>query len=77
MNEVQQSHVVQAYIPGQFTQYVADNVDPNICTLDRKDTFHGMGIITNVRPKTDRASVIPRVTLSAEDIAQVGHINIR
>jgi len=31
--------------PDTFTQYVADNVDHNICTLDGKQTFHGMGII--------------------------------
>ena len=31
--------------PGTFSQYMADNVDHNICTLDGKKTFHGMGII--------------------------------
>ena len=30
----------------QFTQWVADNVDHNICTLTGKGTFHGMGIIS-------------------------------
>ena len=30
---------------GAFTQWVADNVDHNIATLDGKATFHGMGII--------------------------------
>jgi len=29
----------------EFVQYVADNVDHNIRTLDSNDTFHGMGII--------------------------------
>ena len=28
----------------QFVQYVADNVDHNIRTLDGNDTFHGMGM---------------------------------
>ena len=32
--------------PGAFTQWVADNVDHNIRTLDGHDTFHGMGIIS-------------------------------
>ena len=27
-----------------FTQWVADNVDHNIATLDRKGSFHGIGI---------------------------------
>ena len=30
---------------GTFSQYMVDNVDHNICTLDGKKTFHGMGII--------------------------------
>ena len=29
-----------------FTQWVGDNVDHNISTLDGKNTFHGMGIIS-------------------------------
>ena len=28
-----------------FSQNIADNVDQNLCTLDGKNTFHGMGII--------------------------------
>jgi len=31
--------------PVNFTQFVADNVDHNVATLDGKGTFHGMGII--------------------------------
>jgi hypothetical protein len=68
---------IPGYISGQFIQYVADNVDHNICTLDGKDTFHGMGIIANVTPKTEQALKIPRVSVSAEDIMQVGRINIK
>lgn len=30
-----------------FTQFIADNVDHNISTLDGKGTFHGMGIIAS------------------------------
>ena len=29
-----------------FMQYVADNVDHNVRTLDGRGTFHGMGIIS-------------------------------
>ena len=29
----------------ELTQFVADNVDHNVCTLDGKEKFHGMGII--------------------------------
>ena len=34
-----------SFQPGTFSQHVADNVDHNLCTLDGKNTFHGMGII--------------------------------
>jgi len=36
---------VESY-PQAFTQWVADNVDHNVRTLDGYDTFHGMGIIS-------------------------------
>jgi len=29
-----------------FAQYVADNIDHNVCTIDGYNTFHGMGMIT-------------------------------
>lgn len=32
---------------GGFTQFIADNVDHNIATLDGHGTFHGMGIIAS------------------------------
>jgi len=32
--------------PSGATQWVADNVDHNICTLDGRGSFHGMGIIS-------------------------------
>jgi len=32
-------------LKGSFAQWVADNVDHDVCTLDGKNTFHGMGII--------------------------------
>jgi hypothetical protein len=36
--------------PGSFTQWVADNVDHNVLTLDGQGTFHGMGIISVSTP---------------------------
>ena len=35
----------EVVLNSSFTQSAADNVDHNVCTLDGKDTFHGMGII--------------------------------
>ena len=34
-----------------LVQYVADNVDHNIRTIDGKNTFHGMGIIATITPR--------------------------
>ena len=36
----------------EFVQYVADNVDHNLRTLDRKNTFHDMRIIATKTPGT-------------------------
>ena len=63
-------------IPGHFVQYVADNVDHNVCTLDGQNTFHGMGIrIAAVTPTTHPDSPIPRCsTTAAAEIANIGKI---
>ena len=61
---------------GTFVQYVADNVDHNIRTLDGHNTFHGMGMIAIVTPGTSRTGQIPRVSVTAEDVAAVGKVNI-
>ena len=39
-------HVTGVPYPTAFTQWVADNVDHNVRTLDGLGTFHGMGIIS-------------------------------
>ena len=57
-------------------QFVADNVDHNSRTLDGTNTFHGMGIIATVSRGIKTCTPIPRVTVSAEDLAAVGRINI-
>lgn len=45
------NNLLSEYFPGTFTQWVADNVDHNIATLDGQNTFHGMGIIAVSTPK--------------------------
>ena len=64
-------------LPGHFAQYSADNVDHDLCTLDGKNTFHGMGIVASVTPKISLHSVVPRITVTTDDIARVGRINIK
>lgn len=68
--------VEKGFQPGHFIQYVADNADHNIRTIDGHDTFHGMGIIACITPKIELSSVIPRIKVTAKDIADVGCIRI-
>ena len=64
--------------PGKFVQYVADNIDHDSRTIDVCCTFHGMGIIATVKPKSDVASVVTRrENVSRDDIADVGRISIK
>lgn len=66
------------YIPGQFVQFVADNVDHNIRTLDGHNTFHGMGIIATYTPAATLVQkAIPRVSVTSDEIKRIGRINIK
>ena len=51
-------------------------MDHNSRTLDGMNTFRAMGIIAAVSPGIKTCTPIPRVTVSAEDLAAVGRINI-
>ena len=45
-------------------QFVADNVDHDICTLDSRNTFHGMGMIAAVTPTIHQTKKpVPRCSL--------------
>ena len=61
---------VETLLQGTFTQWVADNVDHNICTLDGKDTFHGMGIIAVGTKERHHTSVNPVcIKLNAKEVS--------
>ncbi len=44
-------NLLTMYYPGTFTQWVADNVDHNVATLDGQGSLHGMGIMAISTPK--------------------------
>ena len=73
---------IELNIPdGDFlVQYVADNVDHNIRTIDGKNIFHGMGIMATITPRSTHSqtySVIwRRKNITSEEIANIGQINI-
>ncbi|CAG2240639.1 unnamed protein product [Mytilus edulis] len=58
-------------------QYIADNVDHNLRTIDGHGTFHGMGIIASVTPGFMRTNCIPRTDVNIEELKEIGKIDIR
>ena len=53
-------------------QYMADNVDLNVCTLNGLNTFHGMGIIATIMPKINSSVIVPKKIVSTEALIQIG-----
>ena len=62
--------------PGDHIQYMADNDDHNIRTLDGCDTFHEINIFGIVTPGKKIRRQIPRILISTQDILSVGKIDI-
>lgn len=67
---------IPGYSDGHFIQYVADNVDHNIRTIDGHNTFHGMGIIAAVTPGIKSRTPVARISVTTEDITAIGRIDI-
>lgn len=55
---------------------MADNVDHNLRTLDGKNTFHGMGIISIHPPLKTTNSKIPRIKATLLDIKELASVEI-
>jgi len=68
--------LLSEYIPGTFTQWLADNVDHDVVSLDGQGSFHGMEIIAVSPPKESvplhiRTRVIPRLSrISANEVEE-------
>ena len=65
------------YEDGKCVQYVADNVDHNIRTLDGLGTFHGMGVIAAITPGSKKSMLIPKTNVSYDDLTTLGRINLK
>lgn len=57
-------------------KYVGDNVDHNLRTLDGKNTFHGMGIISIHAPLRKTCPKIPRIKAKLQDVKELGMVDI-
>lgn len=60
-----------------FVQFIADNVDHNIRSLDGFGTFHGMGIIAASTPGIKTTRSVPRTNPSLKEITALARINIK
>ena len=56
-----QDKEIPGFTPGQFVQFIEDNVDHNVRTLDGANTFHGMGIIAVRSPEVRCNKPIARI----------------
>ena len=65
---ISQGTDIPGYKKGQFLQYVADNVDHNLRTLDGHGTFHGMGIIVGSTPGSKVSVAVPKLNASSSDL---------
>ena len=64
-------YLIETLYPGQLVQYVGDNVDHNIHTIDDKDTFHGMCIIAAVTPSVKSHRDIPRLKVTTCELEEI------
>ncbi|CAC5362574.1 unnamed protein product [Mytilus coruscus] len=67
---------INGYSEGNSVQFIADNVDHNVRTLDGYNTFHGMGILAAVTPGVKQSISIPRINATSDDLKALCTINI-
>ena len=59
-----------------FIKFAADNVDHNLQTLDRQNTFHGMGIIASIAQVEFSEKIVPRKSVSDKDLLLESKVKI-
>ena len=58
-------------------QFVADNVDHDICTLDSRNTFHGMGMIAAVTPTIHQTKKpVPRCKVLSDELVNCAKVPV-
>ena len=68
-------NLLTEYLPGNFTQWVADNVDHNIIvTLDGQGTFHGMGVIAISTPNTKTSLTTKLLVVRRQQCVKVNQL---
>lgn len=74
--DLHQKRLKDSIVKLPVVKYAADNVDHNLRTLDGKNTFHGMAIISIHDPIQETPSKIPRIKASLKDLEDVGKVDI-
>ena len=74
---VAQGTEIPGFTEEHHLQYVADNVDHSVVAIDGTGTFHGMGIIACITPRMQQNKPVPKIQVTAADIAVVVRINIQ
>lgn len=64
-------------LENKHIEFIADNVDHNLRTIDGFNTIHAMGMIATVTPGIKNKLIIPRSSPKLSEIKSVGHINIK
>ena len=59
-----------------FLKSSADNVDHNACTLDGRNTFHGMGMIASISKGNFISREIPRKKVSDKELLMKSYVPI-
>ena len=67
-------NLLTEYFPGTFTQWVADNVDHNVATLDGQGSLHGMGIIAISTPKDGTPLIAKSRVISRQQRTKVDEL---
>ena len=65
------SDFIKANLSGSFSQWSADNVDHNVCTMDGKGTLHGMGLIVSTTPGSSLPNLTPILRQKMEHAGEV------
>ena len=61
----------------QFIQYIADNLDHNVRTLDGNNPFHGMGMIAAVTPEIKGINQISRLNILPAYIVAIRRVPVQ
>ena len=48
-----------------------------MCTLNRLNTFHGIGITATITPKVNSSIIIPKKIVSPDSLIQIGRIETK